>query len=65
MRVKMKVAGMTALTAEEQRQLVQDLKEQETLISGYQRENERLCADLKVAQQALKAAGIHLTSFLS
>lgn len=56
---------MTALTAEEQRQLVQDLKEQETLISGYQRENERLCADLKVAQQALKAAGIHLTSFLS
>lgn len=58
MRAKVKVVGLTALTPEEQRQLQQELKELETLVAGYQKENERLCADLKTAQQALRAAGI-------
>lgn len=60
MRAKVKVTGIAALTPEEQKQLQQELKELETLVAGYQKENERLCADLKAAQQALRAAGIFL-----
>ncbi len=58
MRTKAKLTGVAALTPEEQRLLQQELKEQETLIAGYRRENEKLCADLKAARQALKVAGI-------
>ena len=57
----MKVTGLAALSPEEQRQLQQEMRELETLVAGYQKENERLCADLKAAQQALRAAGILLS----
>lgn len=44
-----------SLSVEELAQLERDVREQEAIIAGYQKENERLSKDLKVAQDAAKA----------
>lgn len=60
LRERAKLIGTTALTGEELSALQQDVRDQDILIAGYQKENERLCEELKVAQQALKSSEVRL-----